>query len=138
MRSVLTIAVAGLVGLVGCGGSMSSPPAPTTNALTGTLTITGALPAGAACLPTNTHTVTFSAGKVSPNAVSAAGGDCLTFINSDTVAHQPASIGSPACPELDAPGPLVNGQPPFTTLPLAGTKTCRWQDLLNPPGTPGY
>ena len=137
MRIVAMLALTGVLGLVGCGGPSPKPAGPPTNAFTGTLTITSALPAGTTtCLAT--HTVTFSSMGVSVQVVSAAGGDCLTFTNADTASHQPASIGSPICAELDAPAPLTQGQS-FTTAPLGGPKTCHWEDLLNPPtGGGGY
>jgi hypothetical protein len=139
MRIEVMLAVTGMLGLAGCGGASPKPNGPATNAFTGTLSITSALPAGTTTCQTP-HTVTFTSVAVNVHTVSAAGGDCVEFVNSDTVgSHQPASIGSPACPELDAPGPLAPGAT-FTTAPLGGPKTCNWEDSLNPPtpGSPGY
>jgi hypothetical protein len=139
MRAGTLLGFAGVLGLVGCGGPTPPPAANLQNAFTGTLTITGAIPPGTTtCLAT--HVVTLGATGADLHLVTAGGGDCVTFMNGDPVAsHQPASIGTPACPELDAPGPRAPGVP-FTTHPLAGPKTCLWQDLLNPPtaGAPGY
>lgn len=136
MKFASLLVAAGALGLAACGGS-STNTGPVANPFLGTLTITGALPAGTTnCLAT--HTVTFSSMGVSVQAVSAAGGDCLSFTNADTASHQPASIGSPVCAELDAPAPLTQGQS-FTTAPLGGPKTCHWEDALNPPsGGGGY
>jgi hypothetical protein len=129
------LVAAGLLVLVGCGGSSSSSSGtPPINAFTGTLTITSALPMGTtAC--SATQTVTFTAAGASVHTVTAAGGDCLTFMNSDTASHRPASNG-PGCPELDAASSLTQGQS-FTTPPLAGPKTCYWEDALNPPSSGG-
>jgi len=139
MRIDVLLAVAGVLGLIGCGGT-SSPSAmgPPTNAFTGTLSITSALPTGTTtCLAT--HTVSFTAAGANLHTVSAAGGECLAFTNNDTVNHQPASNGAVACPQLDDSVSLTPGQT-FTTTPLGGPMTCYWKDLLNPPttGGPGY
>jgi hypothetical protein len=136
MKIALSLVVTGALGLAACGGSSMSASA--TNPFLGTLSIGSALPTGTSSCQA-THTVTFTSTGVSVQAVSAAGGDCLSFTNSDTSSHQPASIGSTVCTELDAPAPLTHGQS-FTTSPLAGPKTCHWEDALNPPpaGGGGY
>jgi hypothetical protein len=121
---------------VGCGSSASDGGTTTRqNIFTGALSITSALPGGSAACGV-THTVTFSAAGADVHTVSAAGGDCVTFVNADAAMHQPASIPLAGCPELNAPAPLAQSGT-FTTAPLAGPKACNWQDLLNPPGTPG-
>jgi hypothetical protein len=122
-----------VVAVAACGGS--STPAPTApNVFLGTLTISSALPTGTtSCL--FTHLVTFTSAGVDQHTVTAAGGECLQFKNSDSAAHQPASIGTPACTELN--GPVLTNLQTFTAGPLSGPKTCNWQDLLNPPGSAG-
>lgn len=135
MKTASLLVAAGALGLAACGGS-SSTAAPL-NPFLGTLTVTSALPAGTSTCQA-THAVTFTSTGVSEHTVSAAGGDCLTFTNGDTASHQPASVGSPACAELDAAAALAQGQS-FTTAPLGGPKTCHWEDALNPPsGGGGY
>ena len=134
MKTASILAAAGLLALAGCGGS-DPASGPLTNAFTGTLSIAGPLPTGTTTCQA-THTVTFTSAGANLHTVSAAGGDCLTFTNSDTASHRPASIGTPACAELDASLPLAQGQS-FTTTPLGGPKTCHWQDLLNPPSAGG-
>jgi len=133
MKIASLLAVAGVLGMAGCGSASNSGGV--TNPFLGTLSITSGLPTGTTtCLAT--HTVTFASTGTSVHTVSAAGGDCLSFTNSDTAPHQPASIGTPACNELNAPGALTQGQT-FTSTPLGGPKTCHWQDSLNPPPAGG-
>ena len=134
MRLASLLTAAGMLGLAGCGGSDTSAAA-VINPFLGTLSIASALPTGTTtCLAT--HTVTFTSTGVNLHTVNAAGGDCLTFTNSDTSSHRPASIGTPTCAELDASAALTQGQS-FTTTPLAGPKTCHWEDALNPPPAGG-
>ncbi|HEY6098226.1 MAG TPA: hypothetical protein VIW03_02270 [Anaeromyxobacter sp.] len=139
MTTASRLSAAGLLAIAACGGGTSSGGGGVPiNAFTGTLTITSALPPTAPpCTPTNTKTVTFTAGGADVHQVTVAGGDCVQFVNADAAGHQPASIGTPACPELNAPTVLVMNQPPYTTPPLNGPKTCNWQDALNPPGGGG-
>jgi hypothetical protein len=144
MKIRTSVVVLGLGVLAGCGGGGGGggTTGPATNAFTGTLSITSAKPAGTvACA--GAHTVTFTSAGASVHVVGLAGGDCLVFTNGDTASHQPASIGSPACPELDGPTLAQGGA--FTSAPLDGPKDCHWQDSLNPPtagggggGTGGY
>jgi hypothetical protein len=130
MKIAPALPLVALFGVAACGGS--STPASTLNPYLGTLTISGAS-SGNTCATTTP--VLFIAGGVDRHTVTVAGGDCLSFTNNDTAAHQPASIGTPACPELD--GPALAHLATFTTAPLSGTKTCHWQDALNPPSTGG-
>jgi hypothetical protein len=122
-----------LSGLAACGGSSGGGGGLALNAFTGTLTISGALPAGTtACL--TTHTVTFTAAGADLHSVDAAGGDCLAFTNSDTAQHQPAGRVA-ACSALN--GPALGTGATFTTAPLSGPLSCPWEDALNPPTSGG-
>ncbi len=119
-------------GLSSCGGS-NCDSSSTTNAFTGTLTITSANSGSVTCQ--NTQTVTFTAAGVSTQAVSVAGGDCVRFVNADTVSHWPESDPHPShgqCPELNIAAALGPTQS-HTTAVLSGPKTCGWHDHLNPP-----
>ncbi len=131
MRLTSSLPLAALVGLTACGSSPKSSP-PALNPFLGTLTISSAA-------ATNTcgtvAPVVFTATGVDRHTITIAGGDCLSFTNSDTGAHQPSSIGTPTCPGLDGPV-LTNGQT-FTTAPFTTAGTCHWQDALNPPSTGG-
>ncbi len=130
MNSSSTLTLLALLGLAACGGS--DPPAAKVNPYLGTLTISSAA-ATNTCLALTP--VIFTATGVSPSTVTIAGGGCLVFTNNDAAAHQPASIGAPACPQLD--GPVLTRLGTFTTTPFTAATTCRWQDLLNPPGGGG-
>lgn len=119
------------LGLSSCGEDACDPS--TSSPFTGTLTITSANPGAVTCL--NTHTVVFTAAGAGTQSVSAAGGDCVTFRNDDTVSHWPESDPHPShgqCPELNSAAALGPGQS-FTTPVLSGPKTCGWHDHLNPP-----
>jgi hypothetical protein len=131
MRTAPALPLAALLGLAACGGS-SSPAAPTLNPFLGTLTISSVSSTNT-CL--SISPVTFTAAGVDHHTVTVAGGDCLSFTNDDTASHQPASIGTPACAELN--GPVLVHLGTFTTVPLSGPRTCTWQDALNPPGAGG-
>jgi plastocyanin len=134
MKSKAMVAVAGVIGLMGCGGG-GATPAVQYNIFNGTLSITSALPAGITTCQGTPHAVSFTAAGSLPHTVSAAGGECVTFTNNDTVPHQPATYGAVSCPELNGPS-LATGQS-FTTAPLGGPKSCIWEDSLNPPGSAG-
>ncbi len=126
--SLLLLAAAGLWS---CGSTCDSSSS--TNAFTGTLSITSANPGSITCQ--HTQTVTFTAAGVSTHSVSVAGGDCLTFVNGDTLSHWPESDPHPLhtdCPELNIGVALAPGQS-HTTAVLSGPKTCGWHDHLNPP-----
>lgn len=128
--SVVLLSAAGL----SCGGSENCQTS-TTNAFTGTLSISSANPGATTCQ--NTHTVTFTAAGVSTQTVNAAGGDCVRFVNGDSAGHWPESDPHPGhtqCPELNVGAPLGPGQS-FVTPVLSGPKTCGWHDHLNAPGT---
>jgi plastocyanin len=136
MRSNLMPVVALALGLAGCGGGSTAASGLPLNLFTGTLDITSALPAGTTTCQGTALAVSITAAGSLPHTISAAGGECVTFTNNDAVAHRPASYGTVACPELAAPSSLAAGQS-FTTGPLAGPKTCMWQDVVNPPGSTG-
>jgi hypothetical protein len=133
------IGLAALAALAACGGTMSSGSSgPLQNAFTGTITVTSALPAGTTTCGT-TQTVTFTAGGANVHSVSVPGGGCVTFMNSDTADHWPATQASNPCAAANAPAQLHSGQS-FTTQPLGaatGMQTCDWEDLLNPPTSGG-
>jgi hypothetical protein len=136
MRSVHlagSFLVASVAGLVACGGSAPAPGT-TLNPYLGTLHVTSA---SAATNCVTTHVVTYAAGAVDVHVVTAAGGDCLQFVNDDTASHQPSSLPVGSCSELDASGPVLPHGTPFTTPPLVAAKTCSWQDALNPPTSGG-
>jgi hypothetical protein len=132
----MPLALAAMLGLGGCGGgSPAAPGAPPQNAFTGTLVITSALPSGTTTCQ-GTQTVTFTASGATPHLITVAGGDCVSFLNSDTAAHRPAQNGTSGCPELDAAASLAAGAS-FPTPPLGGPRTCYWRDALNPPAAGG-
>lgn len=133
MRSRSVVPFLTVLGLAACGGS-DPATAPLQNAFTGALSISSANPAGNTTCVT-THTVRFVPGTVDTHTATAAGGDCLAFTNNDTANHRPATIGTPACPELN--GPTLTAGATFTTVPLSGPKGCTWQDALNPPVATG-
>ncbi len=130
MRIAPSLPHAAMLLLAACGSS--SPAASTLNPYLGTLTISSASATNACA---SVAPVVFMAGGVDRHTVTVAGGDCLSFTNNDTATHRPASIGTPACVELD--GPVLAHLGTFTTAPLSGPKTCHWQDALNPPSTGG-
>lgn len=135
------LALLGLAALAACGGSDSAPGGggtPLLNRYTGTITVSSALPAGTGSCVT-TQTVSFNAAGVSTFQVTVPGGGCVTFTNSDTAPHQPATRNPNPCAALNAPAALAAGQS-FTTAPLgsaAGAQACDWQDALNPPTAGG-
>jgi len=131
MRIAAVVPHLALLGLAACGGSDPAPPA--LNPYLGTLTITSAAATNTCVI---THMVHFMAGTVDTHTVPAAGGDCLIFVNDDTAAHKPATIGTPSCPELNGPSLAQGASYPVPGV-LSGPKTCHWQDALNPPAAGG-
>jgi plastocyanin len=117
-----------------CGGGSSSsstpstPTSPTTPPTTGT--------------PTDTATITIGAnGSVSPSSVTVTRGGRVTFVNSDSRAHDMASDPHPEhsdCVELNQVGFLTSGQS-RTTGNLNTARTCRFHDhnLPNDSGLKG-
>jgi len=121
----------------GDGAPQAGTAGPLLNRYTGTITVSSALPGGTSSCVT-TQTVVFSATGVSTFQVSVPGGGCVTFTNSDTAQHRPATRNPNPCPALNSPAALATSQV-FTTAPLgntSGPQTCDWEDALNPP-TPG-
>jgi plastocyanin len=117
MRSVwlMTVALAGTLFAAGCGGGYKSPAAPSSSS------------------GTSTATITLSGRAASPNAVTIARGDKVTFVNNDTVAHTVASDPHPVhtdCPALNV-GTLAPGQQRDSgTLTVA--RTCGFHDHDDP------
>jgi plastocyanin len=77
-------------------------------------------------------TVTVTAGGVEPMNVTISRGQSVTFVNSDSVAHQMTSGPVPSydeCPEINRAGRLEPGQQVATdALPVA--RSCQFLDLL--------
>jgi hypothetical protein len=126
-----------LLGLAACGGG--DPPAaalgPPQNAFTGTVTISGTLPAATTnCLATSQ--VVFTATTVDLHSVPISAGGCVAFLNSDTSAHRVANNSTSACNELTGGTTIAAGNT-FLAGPFTGPKTCHWQDTLNPPAAGG-
>lgn len=113
----------------GCGGGGGEAPGPSGLAWAGMLEITSAPPVGTTtCLATTD--VTFGPSGADRNAVSVEGGACVRFVNQDTTVRRPGPAGATPCAELSGTS-LSQGQS-FTTPPLAGPRTCLWQDALHP------
>jgi hypothetical protein len=126
-----------LLGLAACGGgdtpvAVAGPPQ---NAFTGTVTISGTIPAGTTnCLATSQ--VVFTATAVDLHSVPITAGGCVAFLNSDTSAHRVANNSTSACNELTGAATIAAGNT-FLAGPFTGPKSCHWQDALNPPPVTG-
>ncbi|HEY7725703.1 MAG TPA: hypothetical protein VH880_10230 [Anaeromyxobacteraceae bacterium] len=131
--TALSIALACLAGSAACGSSESGGGV-AINAFTGTVEITGALPAGATCV--STQTVTFSNTATDIHLLTVPGGGCVRFFNGSTTDHWPSANPANGCTEMNAPARLTPGSE-FITPRLGGPKTCYWMDGLNPPGGGG-
>jgi hypothetical protein len=126
-----------LLGLAACGGADTpAPDVPPQNAFTGTVTVSGALPAGTGnCLATSQ--VVFSTNTVDTHSVPIIGGGCVAFINGDTAAHRVANNAFSACNELTGGTTIAAGNT-FLAGPFNGPKTCYWMDTTHaPPPTGG-
>ena len=127
--AVQTVAVMALATLAACGGS--SPTGPSGGGGGGSATVVGATssvgPIGA--------TITIGGNSaVSPSQVTIAVGQSITFVNSDTRAHQMESDPHPAhtnCPSINNVGFLSAGQSK-STLGFSGTGTCTYHDHGDP------
>jgi len=130
MRFIAPAAVVAALSLCACGGGGGSGIS--VNAFTGTLNV--AAGAGSCATPKE---LTVSATGITPDVVNALVGDCLRFTASDAGLHKIAAREVTGCTELDQANQLAGVGQAFTTQPLAGAKTCHWQDLENPPPTGG-
>ena len=99
-------------------------------AFAGTLTVSSALPSGVTTCQA-TSQVKFTAAGADVHTLSIPGGDCVEFVNNDTAHHQPASVPTAPCPELNGAPSLAAGGT-FTAGPFNGPKACQWEDALNP------
>jgi plastocyanin len=80
-----------------------------------------------------TATITITASGVSPTSVTVAPGSRVTFVNSDSRPHEPASDPHPthgSCPPVDQIGFIATGQS-RTSGNLNTTGTCSYHDHLN-------
>jgi plastocyanin len=112
---VLATLVAALVGSSTCGGG-SSPTQPSNG---------GSNPA---------LTITISASGASPRTLSVAAGSRITFVNTDSRAHEMTSDPHPThedCPELNQIGFLNPGQQRESGN-LVQARTCGFHDHINP------
>jgi plastocyanin len=111
------VPLAGLFVMIACGGGGgggSTPTAPTN--------------------PTVTNTITITAQGVSPKNIQITAGSRVTFINSDTRAHNMTSDPHPehtTCPELNQIGLLAPGQTRESGN-LNTVRTCGFHDHDNP------
>ena len=78
-------------------------------------------------------TITYTASGVSPNSVTVAPGSRVTFVNSDSRPHEPASDPHPthgSCPPIDQIGTIAAGQS-RTSGNLNTAGTCTYHDHIN-------
>ncbi|MFL5322209.1 MAG: hypothetical protein ACJ790_21305 [Myxococcaceae bacterium] len=74
-----------------------------------------------------------SAGGMSPQVMNVPTGAQVTFVNHDTIAHQPASDAEPAnadCPELNSP--VLQPGASFTATMGSTPRNCGLHDHMNP------
>jgi hypothetical protein len=131
-----SLALTTLLGLAACGGS--DPPAAAgipQNAFTGTVTVTGTMPAGTTTCLTTTPVV-FTSTAVDLHAVAITAGGCVAFVNGDTAVHQVANNAQSSCNELTGGGPIAAGNT-LSAGPFTGPKTCNWLDTTRPPVAAG-
>lgn len=127
---VMGLAVAATLAAAACGGGSSSPTSPSGPE-------TGGGAGGGTVSDTATITIT-SAGVVSPSTVTIRQGGRVTFVNSDSAAHDIASDPHPShedCPAINQAGFLSPGQS-RTTGNLGVVRTCGFHDH-NQPGNTG-
>src|SRR5262245_52818383 len=77
-------------------------------------------------------TITITAAGVNPKSVTINAGGRITWVNNDTVQHQPSSNPHPQhtdCPGLSVNGPLNPGQSAQTAA-LTTVRTCGFHDHL--------
>ncbi|HET9594503.1 MAG TPA: hypothetical protein VFP65_02930 [Anaeromyxobacteraceae bacterium] len=106
-RSRVALAVAAAA-LAGCGGMGSSGPA--------------------------SPTFTLSASGLAPRSAEVMSEGCVSFQNSDAVAHQMEADDPRACSELVQPQPLAPGATWTACMPM-GPRTCAFHDAS--PGADG-
>ena len=78
-------------------------------------------------------TITITAAGVSPNSVTVTPGSRVTFVNSDSRPHEPASDPHPthgSCPSIDQIGSIAAGQS-RTSGNLNTAGTCSYHDHVN-------
>jgi hypothetical protein len=121
-----------LLPLAACGGGATSGP--DGRIWAGSLTVTAAGTAGNPCA--TSHPVTFRAGGADTHALTLGADDCIEFRNADAAPHQPESVGTRLCVELDAPGVIAPGAS-WSTPAFHAAGACQWQDALNPVPTGG-
>jgi plastocyanin len=83
--------------------------------------------------PSSTNTMTITASGISPKNIVVSAGSQVTFVNNDTVDHEPSSDPHPEhtdCPDIDAVF-VVPGQS-RQTKNLITKKVCGIHDHLNP------
>lgn len=76
--------------------------------------------------------ISIGSSGLSPNAVTIAAGQSVTFVNTDSVAHEIASGPVPSydqCPAINRVGSLAPGQR-MQTGALTATSACSFLDLL--------
>jgi plastocyanin len=135
MRFARSLPLSALLGLAACGGTDTPAAGVPQNAFTGAITVSGPMPASTTnCLATSRVVIT--ATGVAPHTVPVAGGDCVEFLNSDTAVHKIAPNTVGGCAELRSTSSISAGNT-FTTVPLAGPRTCNWMDSFNPPPAGG-
>jgi plastocyanin len=77
-------------------------------------------------------TITITASGISPQNVTINSGGRITFVNNDSVQHQPSSDPHPVhtdCPGLNLPVLSAGGS--ATSLALTTRRTCGFHDHLN-------
>jgi plastocyanin len=77
-------------------------------------------------------TITITAAGVNPPNVTINSGGRITFVNNDTVQHQPSSDPHPVhtdCPGLNLP--VLNPNQSATSLALTTRRNCGFHDHLN-------
>ena len=114
---------AALAAAIACGGNGSSNPGTPTSG-SGSTTCTA---------PSSSTTITISNNSVCPQNITVPRGTQVTFVNSDTVAHEMNSDPHPEhtdCTEINAVGHLEPGGQTRRTDNLNTAKRCGFHDHL--------
>jgi hypothetical protein len=135
MRIGPALPLSALLGLAACGGSDPPASGPPQNAFTGTIQVSGPMPAGTTTCLTSAQVV-FSDLTVDTHTVTVGGGGCVTFLNGGTTAHRVASNVAASCSELNSAAGIAAGNS-YSTVPLDGPRTCYWKDTAHEPAAPG-